>query len=430
MKTKHRTPQQKSTLLSLLLMALFFVQLNAESKKDKTLMDDDANYISYQGIVKSLDSNEPLVFASIAVPGENTATVTNVEGRFTIKIAKNSQATRLHVSHIGYKSTLVELASLNKTKNVIRLEMATVKLSAVNIYPHEPEFLLRMAMQKRKENYSTAPNMMKGFYRESIKKNRSHVSIAEAVVLISKAPYLKIQNDQVKIYKGRKSEDATKLDTLVFRLKGGPATAMLFDIVKNPYQLLSDEMLQHYNFKYKNITEINGKPHFVIEFNQHKGDEFPLYNGKYYVSTDNLAIGSVEFSLNLEDPVAATNMLITKRPMGLKVTTKKVNYIVNYREQNGTWYFSHARAEMLFKLNWKRKLFNTNYSAIIEMAVTDRSEDNVVRFTRDEKFRQSDYLSKEVSLFGDPDFWGEHNTIEPDEAIQKTINKLKRKGKF
>ena len=64
---------------------------------------------------------------------------------------------------------------------------------------------------------------MTGFYRETIRKNRSYISIGEAVVEIFKAPYQNdLRYDAVRIYKGRKSNDVEKMDTVLFKLQGGP----------------------------------------------------------------------------------------------------------------------------------------------------------------------------------------------------------------
>lgn len=391
---------------------------------------DTVQYNSYSGLLKDSKTDAPLVFANITVAGTNIATISNSDGEFNLKVRKNIQGTSLQISHIGYDSKEVPFSTLKKNKNVIELDVVIISLDAINIYPYDADFLVRNMMNKVAENYSTNPNMMKGFYRETIKKNKNYVGISEAVVDIYKAGYREMQNDQVKIYKGRKSEDYSKMDTLVFKLQGGPATTLLFDIMKNPYNLLSEEYIKEYTYKIENITSIDGKPHYVVGFKQNEGSEFPLYNGKYYIEANTLALTTAEFSLNLENETAVTQMLIRKKPAGLKVTPKKVNYLVSFKEQNGQWYFNYARGEMMFKFNWKKKVFNTNYSAMMEIAVTDRNEDTPVRFKASEKFKPSQKLSEEVVQFADEDFWGPLNTIEPDESIQSAISKLKKKGRF
>jgi hypothetical protein len=59
--------------------------------------------------------------------------------------------------------------------------------------------------------------MMTAFYRETIKKNRSYVSLSEAIVDILKQPYASFRQDQAELYKSRKQTDYKKLDTLVLQ---------------------------------------------------------------------------------------------------------------------------------------------------------------------------------------------------------------------
>ncbi|MFN8240431.1 MAG: hypothetical protein U0X39_06720 [Bacteroidales bacterium] len=104
--------------------------------------------------------------------------------------------------------------------------------------------------------------------------------------------------------------------------------------------------------------------------------------------------------------------------------------MVKYREQDGKYYFSYSRAEVKFKVNWKRKLFNTTYTTMSEMAVTDRTEEEVIKFAGKEKLRGNDIFIEEVAAFADPDFWGEYNVIEPDQSIESAIRRIARKVKF
>jgi hypothetical protein len=63
------------------------------------------------------------------------------------------------------------------------------------------------------------------------------------------------------------------------------------------------------------------------------------------------------------------------------------------------------------------------------MAITDRYNENVVRFPRNERIRSTDVIAEKVEYFLDPDFWGEYNVIEPDQAITDAIRRLSGKLK-
>ncbi|MFA8436602.1 MAG: carboxypeptidase-like regulatory domain-containing protein [Marinifilaceae bacterium] len=425
-----------TSLLALLLMVNISTSMAAEgnnpsiwkSKKPQQKIDT-LKYNVYHGKIVDASSKKALMFATITVQGSNLATVSNSDGEFLLKIDKTHPAKNLLITYIGYKNKEVAIASLVSKKNTIRMESAAVPLGEVNIYPHDPEFLMKSLLRKVKENYSTQPNMMTGFYRETIKKNRSYVGIAEAVVNIHKTAYTNLQNDQVQIYKGRKSSDVKRMDTLLFKLQGGPATSLLLDVIKHPFTLLSEDFLANYNYKLSNITKINDQLHYVIDFQQKPGIDFPLYYGTFYIETENLALTSAKFSLNLENKTEATKLFIRKKPVGVKVTATSANYIVNYHQQNGKWYFNYARGEIKFKCNWKRKWFNTNYSAMSEIAITNRSDENITKFKPKDRFKKTHVLNDQVQFFANDDFWGANNTIEPDQSIETAIKKLKRKAR-
>ncbi|MGZ2369906.1 carboxypeptidase-like regulatory domain-containing protein [Ancylomarina sp. YFZ004] len=434
MKTNFR--KQVSILLSFILVLSCSQLMGAENinfrkkKKVKTQqVIDTLKYNVYKGKIKNKASGEMLIFANISVDGSNVATVSNSDGEFLLKIAKNLDVKTLTVSHIGFKNQEFTIASLKPKKNILELESAIIPLDQINIYPHDPLFLVRSILKKVAENYTLDPSMMKGFYRETIKKNRTYVALSEAVVNINKSGYRQMRDDQVQIFKGRKSQDVKKMDTLLFKLQGGPNTTLLLDIIKNPYNLLSGDFIENYDYTFKNITKLNDKIHYVIEFRQKEGIDLPLYYGLFYIDANNLALSSAKFSLNMENESEVRRMFIRKKPSGVKVTPLSADYIVNYQEKEGKWYFTYARGEIKFKCNWKRKLFNSKFSVMTEMAITDRTDDEAVRFKGKERFKSHQVMADEIGSFSDKNFWGASNTIEPDQSIEAAIKKLKRKGK-
>lgn len=430
---KTRSAKLMTILLSAILILAFITPLTVDaapriwkSKKDQQI--DTLLYRVYKGKIIDSETRQPLIFATISVVESNLATVSNSDGEFLLKINKDLPVEKIQITYIGYKSLIIPINTLKPERNLLSMETASVPLMEVRVYPHDPVFIIKSILKNVKENYSTQPNMMKGFYRETIKKNRNYVAISEAVVNIHKASYTQLKDDQVQIFKGRKSTDVKRMDTLLFKLQGGPYTSLLMDLIKNPYTILSEDFLDNYDYKMSNITKIDGKLHYVVEFKQKKEIDLPLYYGLLYVDADNMALTSAKFSLNLENKPEASKLFIRKKPTGVKVTPTSANYLVNYRKQQGKWHFNYARGEINFKCNWKRRLFNTNYSAMSEIAITDRDSDNIMRFRSKEKFSARDVMVDQVNNFSDKNYWGSYNTIEPDQSIESAIRKLKRRN--
>ena len=95
---------------------------------------------------------------------------------------------------------------------------------------------------------------------------------------------------------------------------------------------------------------------------------------------------------NLTNKEEAASLFIRKKPLGMDVTPEVATYMVKYREQDGKWYFAYSRAEVKFKVNWKKRLFNTNYTTMSEMAVTDRTDEEVIKFAGKDKLRIFGYF--------------------------------------
>ena len=394
---------------------------------------DPQNYITVTGKVIDQESSIPLIFATVAVKNSNVATVTNIDGEFILKIDVNLTNPVLEVMYIGYQNKSVAVSELKTggRTNTISLEQAVIPIAEVVIKPISPEEIISKLIHNINNNYTDVPNQMTSFYRETIKRNRSYVSIAEAVVEVFKAPYdSEFRFDLAKVYKGRKNVEINKLDTVLFKLQGGPVTTLQLDLVKNRMTLLTLDAINSYNYTLDNIVSINEKPHYVISFQQKPGVDIPLFLGRLFVEMETFALTEAEFSINLEDKDKASSIFIRKKPLGMKVTPEMASYRVKFREQDGKWYFGYARAEVRFKVNWAKKLFNTNYTTMSEIAITDRTDEEVVKFTGKERLRKGDIFTEELSAFADPDFWGDYNVIEPDQSIESAIRRLNRKLRF
>lgn len=417
--------------LAILLTLSFQVAVAGNSAERKKSSPQD--YLTIKGKVVDSEAGTPLVFATIAVTESNVAVITNIDGEFTIKIGEALASKNLEISYLGYKNKVVPISSMrdNGYKNVISMELAPIPIREIIVKPIDPVGIVEKAIAQISKNYENVPNLMTAFYRETIRKNRTYVSIGEAVVEIFKAPYANdVRFDGTRIYKGRKSTDVERMDTVLFKLQGGPVSVLQLDIAKNPEDILTMDAMKYYNYTLASVVEIDGKPHYVIEFKQKPAVDLPLFMGNLYIDMDSYAVTEGEFGFNLSNKAAASSIFIRKKPLGMDVTPEVATYRVKYREQNGKWYFEYSRAEVKFKVNWKKRLFNTYYTTMSEIAVTDRTAEEVVKFAGKEKLRSTDVFSEKVTAFTDPNFWGDYNVIEPDQSIESAIRKLSRKLKF
>ena len=429
MKTQTFQLVRKSTIITAIILIFmgFSKAALAVPAFPKSNQPDTLTYIQYKGSVTDLETRAPLAFASLTLKGTNIATITNSEGEFSLKVPKNTTEGKVIISFLGYKNKTMDLTEFKAEKTKIGLELLVIALNEISVFPKDPELLIRAVMNKRAENYFSDQTLMSAFYRETIKKRKTYVSLSEAVVEIHKQPYMSSRVDVAQLYKARKSTDYTKIDTVTFKLQGGPYTNLYLDVMKNPEMVFTDDMIGNYEFNIENITKINDRLLYVLGFKQRVHVSEPLYYGRLYIDTESLAITSATFNLNVSNKMAASDMFIKKKPAGAKVYPTVASYHIDYREKDGKWYYSYSRGQITFKVDWNKRLFNTIYESTIEMAVTnwEKTSDKPVKLA--ERMKTNVVLTDEISGFADKEFWGEYNVIEPEKPIESAIKKIQKK---
>jgi hypothetical protein len=426
--------QMNSRSLNIKVFALIFlsfiIPLNLYSSNWAT--PGDTSFIELRGSVKDKDTKEPIVFASIYLVGTNIGTISNLDGQFAIKVPQSRMTGKIGVSCLGYKNVELPIASFQKNRNEIRLEITRYYIRELTIRSVDPLELIRTARTKIPENYGDSPAMLTAFYRETIRQNRNYVAISEAVFDVYKSPYSRfIDYDRVKIFKGRKSQDVAKMDTVLFRLQGGPYYLYMLDIVKNPDELISEENFNFYDYTYSGMETVENRDAYVINFDQKKGISMALYKGKIYVDVNTQAISGIDFQLSPYGLEFAPVEMIKKKPIGMKIEIPGASYVVKYRVIDDRWFLSYARTEAHFRCKWNRKLFRSNYTTISEMAITDidTNPDNIVKYKLKESSKSTDVFSDQVSDFEDTEFWGDYNIIRPEVSIEEATRKLAKKLK-
>ena len=164
----------------------------------------DSETLSFviSGEVRDNANGKKLENVNITAPQRHLATVTNADGRFTLKTV--SRPDYITVSHVGYKTQRVSLRS-STTGLKIRLVPLNIVLGDVMVTNQDPHVLLAEAMSRIPDNYSKQSELMTCFYRETAKKRNKFISVSEAVVDLYKSSYENgPYSDRVSIVKGRK----------------------------------------------------------------------------------------------------------------------------------------------------------------------------------------------------------------------------------
>jgi hypothetical protein len=403
-----------------LLYTFTFQQAFAENTQEATYL--------LRGRVLSVDTNQPLVNASITVQQTNVSIVTNQDGYFSLRVPRASRHSQLIIRHLGYENYAVPVVTLiNRPNNNIRLTPTNIELDEVRVLGGDGSELIREALRRIPRNFSNEPNMMVAFYRESIRRgNNRFVSLVEAVVDVHKAAYNSFSSDQARIYIGRRATDILPRDTLLLRFQGGITGALMLDVAKHPENVFYNAG-EEYIFTITGMTSINDKPHYVITFQQRPYIDNILFRGTVFLDAETLAFARMEFYKNVEGRRDASGIFIRRMPTRMEVEFDRARYTVDFIEDNGTWFFNYSSMEIDFRVRWRNRLFGLfarNYSIRSEMAITDRCTDEIERFSRRERIRTTDIIAERVGHFEDPYFWGEYTVIEPEQDITEAIRRL------
>ena len=408
---------------------LIFIQPSIGGVKNY-LQKPDSLFNSYKGIVTDISTREKLPYASLTVESTNTSTVSNADGEFLLKVPKTDTDRMLVVTFMGYGSRRISLTSMQPEGNRIELKSLPIFLPELQVISKDPESVVQKMLDNRYANYSNKNLIMNAFYRETIRKRNTNVSLSEALVEVYKQSYSNSLNDMAALYKSRKSTDYSKLDTLVYKLMGGPFNSLYLDVMKYPEFIFTNSIFANYNFKFLQTDRIDERLIYVIGFEQQKNVIEPLFYGKLYIDAQSFALARADFDMNLTDNEEATKLFIRKKPFNAVVNTTKAHYQIEYRLRDDKWYYAYSRVDLNMKINWKKKIFNTYYNSTIEMAATDWFDDvNKKEFKMKDRINPNVVIQDAITGFSEPEFWGEYNIIEPDKSIENAINKIQKRLK-
>ena len=412
------------------LFFFFLVIIKSEAQINPINNTDSSSFKYFKGTILDSKTNNELTFATITVSGSNISTISNSEGKFLIKIPIFRQDASLIISFLGYKDRVISIKDLKQEKNLLYLEPVNVLLKEVVVNVMDANKIFSNVLHNRSKNYGDSAIQIIGFYRESIKKRRTYVSVLESIVDIQKMPFTSVVQDQVDILKGRKNADYAKLDTVNFKLEGGLFSALYIDLIKDPSNIFSENVFEMYNFSFEDITQINDRQVFIISFKQKSSieDPDPLYSGKLFIDAKSLAIISANFQLNVENRSKAGLIFTRKKPKGVVIYPTEVSYQVDYRQQNNKWIFSYSRGDITFKLNWDKWIFNTTYSTTFELVNTNWENQDSKLQLNNQKLSPYVIMSDKIPNAVDLNFWGEYNIIEPEKSIESAIKKIKSKN--
>lgn len=370
------------------------------------------------------DKGNPLSAASIVVAGTHTATVSNDDGYFTIKVAETAR--QIMVSHLSYQTETVIIESGKPLR--VKLKSKPVMLNEFLV--GDPYDILALAIRNIPENYLMTPSLQTCFYREMTRKGNRFIYVAEAIDETYKTAYSnEIAQDRVAIRKARRLISTSLKDTLGAKIAGGPVIPINMDIVKNRSYMLNLTHLSNYSFSMKpSANTTDGRNEVIITITPKVKAETAFLMGDFYIDVSSLAITHIDLQLDMSNRDNATRFMLERKPFGVKFRPREFRVSIDYRpDSSGRLFLGYIRTDISFKCDWKRKLFSSPYHVTSEMVVTDMKTENVKPVRGRQVFLSHESLYDRVEFFNDSTFWQQYNIIEPTESLEKGIERLRKK---
>jgi hypothetical protein len=381
------------------------------------------------GVVLDRQTGRTLSHVSVTAEGGKEHTVTNDDGRFSLKTQRIPQYIQL--SHIGYKTRRQQIQHGQTSNLRIMMAVNTVGLHEVVVTRNDPLEIVKAAMDRIEKNYPQKPELVRCFYRETARRGSRFISVAEAVTDMYKTGYSRgPERDAVAILKGRRLMSMKARDTLGVKIQGGPVMPLMVDIAKNREYVLKAEDFGLYDFSMDMPALIDDRLQYVVSMQPKMHTMYPLMYGKLFIDQETLAFTRAELQLDVSNWRSASDYMLVKKPFGLRFRPKELTMTIVYTtDMQGVTRMSYVRNEMRFNCDWKRRLFASPFTTVSEMVVTDRRQmgEEVKRPKGRNSFGIRERFYDKVEYFEDPDFWADYNIIEPTESLENAIGKLKKK---
>lgn len=380
---------------------------------------------SITGLIIDDETEEPLSFAAVSIKNKAKGTVTNASGEFGLKIPKENLDDTLSVSYLGFIRREIPLRQTLGNNFTIRMKREFISIPEIIIKTQVPQEIIYKSVAAIPKNYGGSPVMMTGFYREGVMRKQELQVYSEAVLQIYKSAYSgTIYNDQIKVFKSRKTENVSTRDTLSVKLKAGLSTCLDLDGIKNLFDFISRENMAEYIYRISDIVSSDDDAVYVIDFEQREGIDLPRFRGSVYINSDDFAIVKADFELHPKYIRQMKDSFITSSSRGISTWPVTVKYSVSYRKLNGRYYLSHVRGDLLFTSKQKQKLFSTQFNVFFELAITAISNTNVSRFDREELAPIHSIFAETVTNY-DADFWGNEDFLKPEDNLVQALKNVK-----
>ena len=431
---------------------------------------------------------EPIECASVYMHKTTVGTITNVDGKFSLRVPQGNLSDTLIISSIGFKSYKMAIEEFENGSDIY-LEEDVAPLDEVVLVvdsrPKTANDVMIRAIERLPDNLPEEPFLQKGFLRHKERNKKEYKWLIEAAVTLYDSDYAAGAKDNLKLNVDeiRKSYDLRDIDSLFtysayLKSKGmaksptisrrSVRTSELVDAIRwndsringldnlfqgklNPIRnadalgaLFGKNMLKGHQFSITDTLVENGRKVYKIKIS--KGEDFVglntpgIYNegfepkGWVYLYYDNFAFKKLEYEL-----IAASD--VQKRGSKSLFDTQLLHkLIITYRDYNDKMYPNYVYYETPKLVNVGDRSSDRDktesapgfdkdeqyYFTIQEILFTDIINDPelVSQELKENKWSADIFSPKPYNA----DFWKDYNVLLESEEEEKLIFDLSKRA--
>jgi hypothetical protein len=392
-----------------------------------------AQTLVFEGIILDKNTSESVPFVTLFSPETSQGVYSNGEGVFKFHLDKEVKT--IEISSIGYKSLILDVASLEKGNVKVYLEVDEVVLDEVVldevIITNKPvALILEDLLLNSKKNLEKSIKL-ESYYREFVKVNDQYTKFADGLINFYLQPKRKTKIEskivvaQSRAYQIKTAEDLEKkgkadLSALnsIFDIQKAASDFYDFSIIEN--FILSNKKSEFYDFDIRSHKDQFGKSLEVIVVKPKKDIEEILVEGNIVYDPINKIVLDIDIKIadDTKKFIKIRNVLLFKfaiYDLQIKQSYKYVNekYIPSYKK---------TVADIYLKFGGQ---VNDRLKTISDLVVT-KYDDTITSFP-DESL-----LFKERSLYKNgmnftTNFWETNNIIPLSESEEKIVKSLQIK---
>lgn len=378
-------------------------------------------------------AGDPLSFATIGVVGSPYGTVSNPDGEFLFYIPSSYSQDSLSISHVGFATYKKVIQNIESPLKVSLKESVTMLDEVeVNSDTLTPNQIMRLAMNKLEDNFSTDPFIIKGFYRDLRDQNKETVYLAEAAVDIQDRGFGVQKSIPKKFFLKGVRSNKSRINTLLWGSLLNSGNSLTVNLEYNYWFWRLRELMRENDFEIEDVKVKNDRLCYIIQTEQlaAKGGLAEKYQDmkyklvhKYTVDTETYAIHKVE---HLEYPIDSKYVGIERPYVGdsLFYSKKGWNQVIEFEEYKGKMYLKYNDVNYSFDIvDEKNDEIYLDMSCQFTFVTTEIVDDGS---TKPEGIKMSRNKPLILQMEYDKEFWEDPENAKLVPLTQKQINDLER----